>query len=358
MGNSSIEFPEIGYVEVKGNNKKDVAIDSNANSGNSSDTKKLQRVQNNQSSNMIGRNKQIKELPPKPPPTKKMTVGNGPTKEEVKSKSNFVKEEKPKIRGFFRRSRSNSVDVSKSNHDSTNPIKMIIPNSDTNHDRNRNHSEPATPNLKRSFMNGLISPRFSRHLPFSSKRSSGKFDRSRSSTVNKTKGYDSGKLPTHRENSTISTNTKKSIDISQRLPVSTIGTSYSSMQSLSSIDSQQSGFYSQSSIASYQHHSEYFREQGLQNNRHLGCANLPRDPSIFGPRRTLNGRSNYEHFNSNLFLNINQGKLVNYKHSLIIFLANVFKINFEKYIIDKNLIFHVCINCRHFLLHLLYQFNE
>ena len=328
MGNSSIEFPEIGYEEVKGNYKKSVGVDSNANSSrsSSSDTKRLQRVQNNQSSNMIGRNKQIKELPPKPPPTKKMTVGNGPTKDEVKSKSNSVKEEKPKIRGFFRRSRSNSMDVSKSNHDSTNPNKMEIPNSNTIDDRNRNHSEPATPNLKRSFMNGLISPRFSRHLPFSSKRSSGKFDRSRSSTVNKTKGYDSGKLPTHRENSTISTNTKKPIDMSRRLPAYTIGTSYSSMQSLSSIDSQQSGFYSQSSVPSYQHHSEYFKEQGLLNNRHHGYTNLPRDPSIFGPRRTLNGRSNYEHFNSNLFLNINQGKLVNYKHSLVIILENNFEI--------------------------------
>ena len=327
MGNSSIEFPEIGYEEVKGNNKKNVDVDSNANSSrSSSDTKRLQRVQNNQSYNMIGRNKQIKELPPKPPPTKKMIVGNGTTKVEVKSKSNSVKDEKPKIRGFFRRSRSNSMDVSKSNHDSTNPNKMVIPNSNTIDARNRNHSEPATPNLKRSFMNGLISPRFSRHLPFSSKRSSGKYHRSRSSTVNKTKVYDSGKLPTHRENSTISTNTKKSIEMSQRLPASTIGTSYSSMQSLSSIDSQQSGFYSQSSIPSYQHHSEYFKEQGLLNNRHHGYTNLPRDPSIFGPRRTLNGRSNYEHFNSNLFLNINQGKLVNYKHSLVIFLENGFEI--------------------------------
>ena len=97
------------------------------------------------------------------------------------------------------------------------------------------------------------------------------------------------------------------------------------MQSLSSIGSQQSGLYSQSSIASYQHHSEYFREEGLLNNRHHGCANLPRDPSIFGPRRTPNGRSNYEHFNSNLFLNINQGKLVNYYHSLVIFLETVFE---------------------------------
>ena len=326
MGNFSIEFPENGYDKVKESISKDGGIDLKTNKGTCYVTNESEK--NYRNSNIFGNhNKTIEALPPKPPSTSKMSHGNGPLKTERKTKNNFVKEEKPKSKGFFRRCRSSSLDVSKSNHNSSDLNKYGIHMSNDNKDRNQNQSEPATPNIKRSFMNGLISPRFSRHLPFTSKRHSGKFDRNPNSTRNKTNSYDAEKLPTHRENSTISTSAKKLIEPSQRLPTSTIGTSCSSMQSLSSIDSQQSGLYSQGSVAYYQRHSKYQREQDLLKNRHHGYTNLPRDPSIFGPRRTLNGRSNYEHFNSNLFLNINQGKLVNYKHSLIFFTANIFKIN-------------------------------
>ena len=325
MGNFSIEFPENGYDKVKDSISKDGVIDLKTNKGTCYVTNESKK--NYRNSNILGNhNKHIEALPPKPPSTNKMYIGNGPLKTEEKNKTNFVKEEKQKSRGFFRRCRSSSLDASKSNHNTIDLGKNGVHNLNNNKDRNQNQSEPATPNSKRSFMNGLISPRFSRHLPFTSKRNSGKFDRNRNTTGNKTNTYDAEKLPTHRENSTISTSTKKLIESSQRLPTSTIGTSCSSMQSLSSIDSQQSGLYSQGSVASYQRHSNYQREQDILKNRYHGYTNLPRDPSIFGPRRTLNGRSNYEHFNSNLFLNINQGKLVNYKHSLIFLLPTSLKI--------------------------------
>ena len=173
-------------------------------------------------------------------------------------------------------------------------------------------TQSVTSNSKRTFMSGLISPRFSRHLPFSSKRGWNKCDKSRASVRAKSAGYDtqSSKLPTHRENLTISPNTRKSGDLPQISTMSSFGNSCSSMQSLSSIDSQQSGFYSQSSATSYQRYSKCFIEPGLVNNRNNSYTNLPRDPTIFGPRITSNGMNNHEHFNSNLFLNINQGKII------------------------------------------------
>ena len=328
MGNSSIEFSENKYDKVKGNKKKDGVMKSDTPKDSSYDTNIAMQASHN-SYFMGNRNKQIKELPPKPPPTKKMTLGNNvaTAKVDAKNKKNLAKEEKQKSRGFFRRNRSNSLDVSKSSHNSASLDKNGLHNSCHNNNGNQIQTQSSTPILKRSFMNGLISPRFSRHLPFTSKRGNGKFDRTRTSTGNKVNGHDGAnlKLPTHRENSTISTSTKNSIDMSQHLPTSTITTSYSSMQSLSSIDSQQSGFYSQSSIASYQRHPQYVREQDLLKNRYHGYTNCPRDPTKFGPRRTLIGKSSYEDFNSNLFLNINQGKLANYARSSIIFHANISK---------------------------------
>ena len=158
-------------------------------------------------------------------------------------------------------------------------------------------------------MSGLISPRFARHLPFSSKRNNENCDRSRTPGRSRTIGYDapSLKLPTHRENSTVSTSTRKSGDASHLLKVSTFGNSCSSMQSLSSIDSHPSGFYSQTS-SSHQRYPKELGDRGLFDNIHHGYVSLRRDPTVFGPRRTSYERNNPEYFNSNLFLNINQGK--------------------------------------------------
>ena len=138
MGNSSIEFPEIGCDKVKGNSRKDGKIDSNENKLKSYVTN--ESVKNYQNLNSSGIcNKHINELPPKPPCTKKMPLGNITTNAEAKNKLNLGKEEKQKSRGFFRRNRSNSLEVSKSSHNSTNQAKNGIRTSNNNIDRNINN---------------------------------------------------------------------------------------------------------------------------------------------------------------------------------------------------------------------------
>ena len=311
MGNFSLEFPESNYNsnarDDSGKMKDDIVVP---------DVTKVKSC--DISMHLCQRtdfpskcNTQIKELPPKPPATKRMHFRNSKGAIAATNiKNNPIKEEKPKSRYFFRRNRSNSLDVGKNNKDISTNMENNKPNHHAGSSK-EDETQSITSNSKRTFMSGLISPRFSRHLPFSSKRAGDKCDRTRASVRARSAGYDaqSSKLPTHRENLTISTNTRKSVGLPQISTMSSFGNSCSSMQSLSSIDSQQSGFYSQSSATSYQRYSKCFTEQGLVNSRNHSYANLPRDPTIFGPRRTSNGRNTYEHYNSNLFLNINQGKI-------------------------------------------------
>jgi hypothetical protein len=314
MGNFSLEFPESNYNSNVGDDRgkmKDEMVVPDVTKVKSCGIS-MHLCQRTDFPSKC--NTQIKELPPKHPTAKRMYLGhNKGAIVATNIKNNSGKEEKQRSRYFFRRNRSTSLDVVKSNKNGPTNIESIELSRRSNDagSSTEDETQSVTSNSKRTFMSGLISPRFSRHLPFSSKRGADKCDKRRASVRAKSAGYDvqSSKLPTHRENLTICTNTRKSGDLPQVSTMSSFGNSCSSMQSLSSIDSQQSGFYSQSSATSYQRNSKCFVEQGLVSNRNHSYTNVPRDPTIFGPRRTSNGRNNYENYNSNLFLNINQGKI-------------------------------------------------
>ena len=260
--------------------------------------------------------KPLEKLPPKPPSTKKAVLGNkynkrGNLSEEPRNSNKTVKDKSLGL-SFFRRNRSNSMDVSQGNDNTSTAYKHDTTEFGTkqNDGSEVNKIPPSTPNLRRSFMNGLISPRFTRHLTFSSKRTGDKHDRDRKSFRSSSMVYEppNSKLPTHRENSTISTSTRISGDATYHLRNTSFGHSCSSMQSLSSVDSQPNEFYDRISYLHPRFPMNY-RESIRFDQKDKNRISLRRDPTVFGPRRTSNGGFDGEHFNSNLFLNINQGKL-------------------------------------------------
>ena len=314
MGNFSLEFSETNYQcnnKDERSGEKDEIIVSGHSKVTNCDIYR-HHAQGTDFPTKCG-NKQIRDLPPKPPATKKMNIGNSKRANDTNNKYNGEVTEKPKTRNFFRRNRSNSLDVLKDNKSSSK-----LDNNEFHRQSQYDNKVCGSSNVqnqvsgssfKKSFINGLLSPRIARHLPFSSSRSSIKSDRSR--TPSRSRNYETAscKLPTHRENSTVSINTRDSCDTSRLLNMSPLDnlTSCSSVQSLSSVDSQQSGLYSQNSVP-HQRYPKYLRERYSFDDINKSYVNLRRDPTIFGPRRTSNGRNNQQHFNSNLFLNINQGK--------------------------------------------------
>ena len=282
--------------------------------------------------------KPLEKLPPKPPSTRKAVFGNKYNKRgnlsEEPCNSNKNVQDKGLGLGFFRRNRSNSMDISKGN----NNIRTDTAEFGTKQNGASTKIPPSTPNLRRSFMNGLISPRFTRHLSFSSKRTGDKHDRDHKSFRSSSMVYEppNSKLPTHRENSTISTSTRISGDATYHLRNSSFGHSSSSMQSLSSVDSQPNEFYDRISYL----HSRFPMDsrQSLRfDQKDKNRISLRRDPTVFGPRRTSNGGFDGEHFNSNLFLNINQGRLINHYmfHASLTNIIILLK-GYEKYQMCKN----------------------
>ena len=314
MGNFSREFTEntreCNNKDARTWEKDEIIVSSRSNVGKcdiSANKTEFLRKYNN---------KQLNALPPKPPQTKKMGIANGNNvASDTNNKHNCEVAGKQKTRNFFRRTRSSSMDVFKDNKNS-----LKLKNNDV-HRRSQYEnnilsssdlqSQELTSSFKKSFINGWLSPRIARHLPFTSNRSSIKEGKTRTSIRSRTRGYETSnfKLPTHRENSTVSVSTRDSCDTSRLLDASRLDnlTSCSSIPSLSSIDSQQSEFHSNN----HGSHKKYFncvRERNLNDVVNKNYVNLQRDPTIFGPRRTSNERNNDQNFNSNLFLNTNQGK--------------------------------------------------
>ena len=278
-------------------------------------------------------------LPPKHPSVTKSTkiLSDRNPKYTTKIKQN-EKNDTPTSKKFFRKNRSSSLDIfkpfSKSNAnplqisshgDNKGSTKSIYSNLGSNNSihsssTKRNDDKPASAS-KKSFMDGILSPRITRHFSFSSKRgTSSKKEGKGPLFQNAYRNCipNSSALPTYRENSTVASfetmathHDNVNNHGKQRLSNVPSLSSCSLNQSCSSLYSGRSSSRCET-VSSYPISHNYLRRfdsTGSFESAERNCyTNGKRDPAVFGPRRSTSYcQSHQRQYNPHLFLDPNQG---------------------------------------------------